>query len=412
MALCEVPQSCSLNFPTLGDAPLEIVLFGGCSPDAASVCSSSASGELTSNAHTGGSRGSAGTAQEGLDISAIARHLGRDRKTVRAYLEGGREPGKRKPAGRDSFAVVEAYCRIRLAQDPHLQATALFEEVAGLGYGGGYSSFTRAVRDRRLRPHCEPCHQVRDRDVAIIAHEPGAETQWDWVHLPDPPRAWEWPGLEAYLLAGSLPYSGRWRGWLSVSMDQPHLIAALHEVAARLGGLTGSWRFDRMATVWDHQRQDVSASFAAVARHYGVAVAVCPPRRGQRKGSVEKSNDMAAQRWWRTVPDDITPELAQASLNGWCARTADRRVRWKDKQKMTVATFAAAERACQIFCVSWGTCRPSVTLLRVVSGVRVRRGRGRRMRQRMRSWLLSSRKFRCREVLFRGSARCRRYAAR
>ena len=68
--------------------------------------------------------------------------------------------------------------------------------------------------------------------------------------------------------------------------------------------------------------------------------------------------------------------------------------------------------ACQIFCVSWGSCRPSVTLLWVVSSVRVRRGRGRRMRQRMHSWLLSSRKFRCRAVLFRGSARCRRYAAR
>ena len=62
MALCEVPQSCSLNFPTLGDAPVEIVPVGGGSPDAASVCSSSASGELTSNAHTGGSRGSTGTA--------------------------------------------------------------------------------------------------------------------------------------------------------------------------------------------------------------------------------------------------------------------------------------------------------------------------------------------------------------
>ena len=33
--------------------------------------------------------------------------------------------------------------------------------------------------------------------------------------------------------------------------------------------------------------------------------------------------------------------------------------------------------ACQIFCVSWGSRCPFVTLLRVVSGVRVRRGRGR-----------------------------------
>src|SRR5271166_460186 len=38
---------------------------------------------------------------------------------------------------------------------------------------------------------------------------------------------------------------------------------------------------------------------------------------------------------------------------------------------------AAIVRACQIFCVSWGSRCPFVILLWVVSGVRVRRGRGR-----------------------------------
>lgn len=33
--------------------------------------------------------------KQGWTISAIARHLGRDRKTVRAYVNGEREPGKR-----------------------------------------------------------------------------------------------------------------------------------------------------------------------------------------------------------------------------------------------------------------------------------------------------------------------------
>ena len=118
--------------------------------------------------------------QRGWSISAIARHMGRNRRTVRAYLSQEHEPGKRRPAGPDGFAVFGEYCRIRLRQDPHLQATTLFEEVAGLGYAGAYSSFTRVIRDRGLRPHCEPCQQARGRDVAVISHEPGAETQWDW----------------------------------------------------------------------------------------------------------------------------------------------------------------------------------------------------------------------------------------
>jgi transposase len=281
--------------------------------------------------------------ERGWTISAIARHLDRDRKTIRAYLTGERVPGQRRPAGPDTFAVFEEYCRIRLKQDPHLQASTLLEELRRFGFDGAYSSLTKAIRVRGLRPHCEPCHQAKGRDVAIIKHEPGEETQWDWVSLPDPPKAWGWPKREAYLLVGSLPYSGRWRGWLSPCMDHPHLVRGLHEVAVRLGGLTLGWRFDRMATVWDHQRQDVTASFAPVAKYYGVGVAVCPPRRGQRKGSVEKSNDYAAQRWWRTLPDELTPERAQAVLDTWCSQTADLRVRWAGKQKMTVATFAKGE---------------------------------------------------------------------
>ena len=35
--------------------------------------------------------------RQGWTISAIARHLGRDRKTIRAYLDGGRVAGMRRP---------------------------------------------------------------------------------------------------------------------------------------------------------------------------------------------------------------------------------------------------------------------------------------------------------------------------
>jgi hypothetical protein len=87
--------------------------------------------------------------ERGWSVPAIVRHLGRDRKTVRAYLDGKREPGRRKPAGPDRFAP---YCRIRFGDDPHLWATTLFDEVAELGYGGSYPSFTRALRVRGLRP--------------------------------------------------------------------------------------------------------------------------------------------------------------------------------------------------------------------------------------------------------------------
>ncbi|MFE0022950.1 hypothetical protein [Amycolatopsis sp. NPDC059021] len=55
---------------------------------------------------------------QGWLISAIARHLGRDRKTIRSYLSGERQPGRRKPSGPDPFEPVVAYCRARLTDDP------------------------------------------------------------------------------------------------------------------------------------------------------------------------------------------------------------------------------------------------------------------------------------------------------
>jgi hypothetical protein len=76
--------------------------------------------------------------RRGWTISAIARHLGRDRKTIRAYLRGDREAGVRARAAADPFGPFATYCAARLAEDPHLWATTLFDEVAGLGYGRSY----------------------------------------------------------------------------------------------------------------------------------------------------------------------------------------------------------------------------------------------------------------------------------
>ena len=262
--------------------------------------------------------------ERGWTISAIARHLGRNRETVRAYLIGERVPGVRAPAGPDVFGEYAAYCGQRFADDPHLFATTLFDEVRELGYGGGYSSFTRALRSRGLRPRCETCAAAgTPAEFAIIEHPAGEETQWDWVELPDPP-AWWGQGKTAHLLTGALPYSGSWRGVLAESEEQAYLVASLHGVCERLGGVTRRWRTDRMSTVCHPESGEVTASFAEVAKYYSVAVDVCPSRRGWRKGSVEKGNHSAAQRWWRTLPDDCSPGRPRPGWTGSASATTPR----------------------------------------------------------------------------------------
>ncbi|WP_353649459.1 IS21 family transposase [Nakamurella sp. A5-74] len=282
--------------------------------------------------------------KRGWTISAIARHVGRDRKTVRAYLKGERTVGVRAPAGEDAFAPFVDYCTARLLEDPHLWAVALHDEVRALGYERSYPSFTRVLRQRGLRPPCEPCLPAKGRPVAVIEHPAGEETQWDWVELPDPPAHWDGYGKRAYLLVGALAHSSKWRGELCESMDQAQLAAAQHRIATALGGITRDWRFDRMATVVHPGTGVVTASYAQIAKHFGVRVRPCPPRRGNRKGVVEKANHSAAQRWWRSLPDELTVAQAQASLEQFCQQVADQRGRTDaDGNRCTVADLAARE---------------------------------------------------------------------
>jgi transposase len=280
--------------------------------------------------------------KRGWTISAIARHTGHDRKTVRSYLNGTSTPGVRKRRAVDAFEVFVAYVTARLLDDPHLWVRTLCDELEDLGYAMSYQTLTRQIRDRKLRPVCQACLTATERPNAVIDHPPGEETQWDWVDLPNPPAAWGW-GSMAHLLVGTLACSGKWRGMLAPNMTQPQVVAGLDRVCRGLGGVSRVWRFDRMATVCHPESGRVTASFAGVAKHYGVSIAICPPRRGNRKGGVEKSNHTAAQRWWRTLPDDVTVEQAQESLDRFCRLRGDTRLRPTADGKASVATVASSE---------------------------------------------------------------------
>ena len=259
--------------------------------------------------------------KRGWSISAIARHVGHDRKTVRDYLEGRREPGVRQRQGPDPLARFVPYLRARFVDDPHVWASALFDEVVELGYSLSYPSFVRQVRLAGLRPHCEACDGVRGRDTIEIHHDAGEEIQWDWFER----RAAPWGGT-AYVLLGTLPYSGRTRGVIAPATDQAHLVEAMDGVLRRLGGTARAWRVDRMATVIVPGTADVQASFSPVAKHYGAIVTPCPPRRANRKGSVEAAVRFATGRWWRTLAAE-SAEAAQVSLDRFWATTGDARLR-------------------------------------------------------------------------------------
>jgi len=275
--------------------------------------------------------------ERGWTITAIANHLGHDRKTIRAYLNAERVPGVRARVAPDSLELFVPYLTQRLADDPHVWASALFDEVVALGYSLSYPSFARQVRLASLRPHCEACAGVKGRDTVEIAHPAGEEIQWDWFER----RRSPWGGT-LYVLLGTLAHSSRVRGVICESMDQAHLIDAMDRVMRKLGGTTRDWRVDRLATVIVPGTRDVQPSFAPVAKHYGAVVEPCPPRRGNRKGVVESSVRFVSGRWWRTMTE-LDPESAQRSLDRFCETVGDARSRRIGETRTTVGEMADAE---------------------------------------------------------------------
>lgn len=269
--------------------------------------------------------------RRGWSISAIAHHTGRDRKTVRAWLRGERRrEARRKPSPLEPY---RAYLAQRLADDPHLDATVLLRELRALGFERSYPTLTRELRRLALRPVCAVCKRGGHTPTVELAHEPGEELQLDWLELAETP----W-GEPAHVLVGALSHSGRIRAVFSEGEDFAHLAAALDGTLRRFGGTAQSWRTDRMASLVAPQSGRLRPEAAELAKHYGVTVAVCPPRRAQRKGVVEAAIRYLERSWWRSA-EAATPAAAQASLDRWCVEVADRRRRGR----VTVGELAGRE---------------------------------------------------------------------
>ena len=60
--------------------------------------------------------------KRGWSISAIARHLGRDRKTIRAYLNGERQAGVRRLSQPGALEPYKDYLAARFTDDAHIWA--------------------------------------------------------------------------------------------------------------------------------------------------------------------------------------------------------------------------------------------------------------------------------------------------
>ena len=256
---------------------------------------------------------------QGWSVSAIARHLSRDRKTLRSYLEGRRELGVRRTP-EDSLQRYMPYCRQRLSDAAHLPASDLYAEIVELGYTSGYSTLTRALRKHRLRPLFPPC-----------CHNPGVapprrdQQRDDHVHftllrLLNPPPQWGW-GTSAYLTVARLSSSGRWRAVLVESEGFAYVVEAIDEALRRLGGTGSTWSLDASMTGGAGKTSRVMRDFVQVADHYDVTLEIDSQQTPSLSGE-DLRQIMCA---WRTISATCPLPGAQDRFDQLTARLDVRR---------------------------------------------------------------------------------------
>jgi len=224
--------------------------------------------------------------RQGLSVSAIARQLGIDRKTVRGYIKKGLEPPayKARPATPSVVEPFVSYLRERLATFPGLTGSRLWREIKDRGYSGSYSVVRDRLRD--LRPPKASGFEVR------FETPPGEQAQVDFaqfvVEFADEPAV----RRIVWLFSMVLGYSRLIWARFVLHQDLQTVLRCHMAAFESIGGAPKEILYDRMKTAVLGEDPEglvvYNRALVDLARHYEFQPRACRPYRPKTKGKVER----------------------------------------------------------------------------------------------------------------------------
>lgn len=180
--------------------------------------------------------------RQGLSVSAIARKLGMDRKTVRKHLEAAIASPAYSPRAAQPRLIepYEEYLRDRVTAWPDLSGKRLLRELKERGYPGCYSVVTDFLRAAR-----PPRAQVFERRFETAA---GKQAQVDFaqfrVEFSDEPGVVRILWLFTIILGHS-----RWLwGRFCATQDLQTVLRCHIDAFAAMDGAPSELLYDRMKT--------------------------------------------------------------------------------------------------------------------------------------------------------------------
>ncbi|MDZ4169744.1 MAG: IS21 family transposase [Coriobacteriia bacterium] len=217
----------------------------------------------------------------GVPISAIARHLGVSRNTVKATLRRDGPPEYHRAPMPSKLDPYKGYLLDRLREFPELSAKRLFEEVRAQGYSGGISILKDFTREHRV---------PRKRTVVRFETPPGEQAQCDYAEL----GIHEVRGVptRVYAFTMLLGFSRQLYVEFATSCASDAFLSAHARAFTYFGGMPRRVLYDNAKVVaLEHTRTVVTFNEALLdfAGRFGFRPQLCRPYRPQTKGKVERT---------------------------------------------------------------------------------------------------------------------------
>jgi transposase len=218
-------------------------------------------------------------AERGVSISAIARQMNIDRKTVRHALKAP-TPTPERDAPPSVLDPYKAYLRGRL-EVADFTAQRLYQDLQTQGYKGGYNLVKRFVAPLRTERHSQ----------AVVRFEtvPGQQAQVDWASF----GLMVVDGVRKVLSCFSmiLGFSRYQYIEFTLSRNLASFLTCHVHAFDYFGGVPAEVLYDNLKTaVLSHVDGTVEwqSTFTDFAAYYGFTPRACRPYRAQTKGKVER----------------------------------------------------------------------------------------------------------------------------
>ena len=221
--------------------------------------------------------------RQGVSVSAIARQLGIDRKTVRVHIANGvaQPVYKARPPRPRVVEPYVPYLRERIGAFPTLTGSRLLRELRERGYEGGYSAVTDILRE--LRPTRPPAFEVR------YETPPGEQAQVDFARFEV--EFTDEPGVRRIVWLFSIVLGHSRLIWARFVIHQDLQSVLRCHIAAleAIGGAPREILYDRMKTAVIGEDEGglviYNRGLVDLARHYSFHPRACRPIAPRRRGS-------------------------------------------------------------------------------------------------------------------------------